>query len=124
MSQRLKLVLLIHMIVSLILGVLLFVIPGRMLESLGWAPIDPIISRILGAALLAMSWGDLRLWRGGAQPAAKLWAEVHLGFSGLGAIGVLRHLVTGRWPVMPWLVFGVLGVFAVVWLWVLVTEPS
>jgi hypothetical protein len=104
------------MAVSLILGAFLLFIPGRFLTSLGWAPIDPITSRILGAALLAMSWGDWRVQRSGDQAEASLWVEVHLAFTALAGVGVLRHLVAGRFPAIVWITFGLLAVFAVVWL--------
>jgi hypothetical protein len=122
MSRMLKLALLIHMIVSVILGVLLLVIPGRFLTWLGWVPNDPIISRVLGAALLAMSWGDWRVWRRSARAEARLLVEMHLGFAVLAGIGMLRHLLAGGWPVMVWMVFGVFGLFALIWLGVLVRE--
>jgi hypothetical protein len=136
MSRMLKLALLIQMIVSVILGVLLLVIPGSFLTWLGWVPNDPVISRVLGAALLAMSWGDLRVWRSSAKAEARLLAEVHLGFAALTGGAVLRHLLAaalaegaelsrlfaGGWPVMMWTVFGVFGLFALMWLWVLVKE--
>jgi hypothetical protein len=122
MSRVLKPTLLAHMIVSLILGALLLIIPGRSLTWLGWAPIDPILSRILGAALLAMSWGDLSVWRGGGKAEAGLWAQVHLAFTALAAVGVLRHLVAGHWPVIVWILFAVLAVFALLWLAALLGE--
>jgi hypothetical protein len=136
MSRMLKLALLIQMIVSVILGVLLLVIPGSFLTWLGWVPNDPIISRVLGAALLAMSWGDLRVWRSSAKAEARLLVEVHLGFAALAGGAMLRHLLAaalaggatlsrlfaGGWPVTMWTVFGIFGLFALMWLWVLVKE--
>jgi hypothetical protein len=122
MSRILKPALLVHMILSVILGVLLLVVPGRFLGWLGWAPIDPIISRVLGAALLALSWGDFRVWRRSTKAEARLFVEVQLGFAVLAAIGVLRHLVTGWWPAIVWIVFGGFGLFALIWLGVLVGE--
>jgi hypothetical protein len=115
MSKLLKPVLLVHMVVALILGALLLLIPGKFLGAIGWAPVDPIISRILGAALLAMAWGNFRLWRGGTPAETRLWVEFGLAFDGLAAIGVLRHLVVGRWPAMVWILFVVLALFALVW---------
>jgi len=136
MSRMLKLALLIQMIVGVILGVLLLVIPGSFLTWLGWVPNDPIMSRVVGAALLAMSWGDLRVWRSSATAGARLLVEIHLGFAALTAAAVLRHLLAatlaegaelsrlfaGGWPVTMWTVFGVFGLIALMWLWVLVKE--
>jgi hypothetical protein len=115
MSKLLKPVLLVHMVVALILGALLLIIPGGFLGAIGWAPVDPIISRILGAALLAMAWGNLRVSRGGTPAENRLWVEFGLAFDTLAAIGVLRHLLVGWWPAMVWILFAVLAVFALVW---------
>ena len=115
MAKLLKPTLLVHMILALVLGALLLIIPGGFLGAIGWAPVDPIISRILGAALLAMAWGNFRVWRGGSPAETRLWVEFGLVFDTLAAIGVLRHLVTGWWPAMVWILFAVLAVAAVAW---------
>lgn len=122
MSRILKPTLWAHLIVSLILGAFLLIMPGRFLTWVSWAPIDPVISRILGAALLAMAWGDWRVLRSGDPTEPRLWVEVHLAFTALAGIGVLRHLVAGRYPVIVWVVFGVLALFALAWLAALVGE--
>jgi hypothetical protein len=124
MSKMLKPTLLINMIIGIIVGLLLLIMPGRFLAVVGWAPIDPIVSRVLGAALLAMSWGDWRVWQASSRPEAKWLVEIQLGFTLLAAVGILRHLVEGGWPLMAWIVFGVFSFFALLWLAVLVSERS
>jgi hypothetical protein len=128
----LKSALVIHLIADGILGALLLLLPGRFLSWLGWAPIDPIISRILGAALLAMSWMHLRLWRQTTAPVAAgdmstntlagLWAQTQAIFETLVSLGLLRHLLVAHWPLMVWILF-VLSVFsALLWLGVWLQE--
>jgi hypothetical protein len=131
MAKMLRPAFLAHMIVHAILGALLLVMPGRVLAWLGWAPIDPIISRTLGAALLAMSWGELRLERriAGRKIAGqetlerefapidvRVWVETELAFSALAGIGVLRHLLVGHWPAIAWIVFAALALSVLTWL--------
>lgn len=115
MSRLLKPVLLVHMVVALVLGAFLLIIPGKFLGWIGWAPVDPIISRILGAALLVMAWGNFRLWRAGGPAEKWLWVEFGFVFDALAAIGVLRHLLVGRWPAMVWILFAALVLFAILW---------
>ena len=122
MSKALKLTFLIHAIASVILGALLLVKPGAFLEWLDWAPIDPLISRVLGAALLALAWGDFRSWWGRNRREVTVLVEMQLGFAVLGAVGLLRHLLTGQWPTMLWIPFAVLLLFAVAWLAALVAK--
>ncbi len=115
MSKTMKNTVLVHTILSGVLGLLLLTIPGRFLQVLGWAPIDPLISRILGAALLALAWGDYGLWRGVAQATTTFFIQVQFAFAALAALGVLRHLVVARWPLMVWLLFVGCVVFAAWW---------
>ncbi len=115
MSKLLKNTFLVHAVLSGVLGLVMLTVPGRFLQMIGWGPVDPILSRILGAALLALAWGDYRGWRGADQTATKLFVEMQLAFAVLSALGVLRHLLAGRWPVMVWLLFVGCVVFAALW---------
>lgn len=124
MTGILKPTLLIHAIVSAVLGALLLIIPGDFLQRLGWSPIDPITTRLLGAAFLALAWGDFRGWRQPDRSDITLLVEVQLAFSALGGIGVLRHLVSGGWPAMVWILFGALVLFAVAWAVALLNKQS
>lgn len=112
MSKIYKPALLVDIIINAVLGALLLALPGRVLTLLGWQPIDPIISRILGAALMAFAWGGVRVWRGASEPEAKLLLQMELVFDGLGAIGILRHLVVASWPWYIWLLFIVMAAYA------------
>ena len=115
MSKALKITFLVHGIVSLLLGALMLLIPGRFLTFLGWAPIDPIISRLLGAALLALAWSSFRGWRAKERAQVVVLIEVEAAFTILGAIGLLRHLLIANYPWMVWLLFAGLAAFAVAW---------
>jgi Na+-driven multidrug efflux pump len=99
MSKSLKYTFLIHVVVSLIFGAALLLAPGRFLGLFGWAPIDPLISRLLGAALLALAWSSYRGW--GASSYEQL----------------LRHLLKGWYPWYVWFVFSMLLVFAIAWIY-------
>lgn len=108
-------------ILTLALGVALLAAPGRVLGFIGWAPVEPIINRILGAALLALSWLTLRGMQSVDRKVAPLVAEVQLLFCAAGAIGVARHLIVpAYWPPIVWGVFAVLLVFAILWLLALI----
>ena len=121
MTKSLKLTFLVHAIVSLVLGAVLLIIPGRFLEALGWAPIDPIISRILGAALLALAFGSYRGWQARERAQVIVLVQMEAIFTLLACAGLLRHLLLpGRWPVVPWLAFAVFALFAIAWLYALV----
>ncbi len=113
MARALKIILLVEAVLALICGLPLLAGPGRLLTWLGWAPIDPILSRILGAALMAFAWLLFRAWQG--SPAdSRAVLEVQAAFTVLGCLGLLRHLLFARYPALVWALFAVLVVLAAV----------
>jgi hypothetical protein len=120
MSQARKTTFAIHAVVALLLGLPLLIAPGQLLTWLGWAPIDPIISRLLGAALLALAWSSFRGWRATAARDVQVLVEMEAAFTVLACVGLLRHLLVGHWPLIPWLVFALTLAFALAWIYFLV----
>ena len=122
MSRSLRIIFLIHAIVSAVLGALLLVIPGRFLGWFGWLPIDPIISRLLGAALLALAWGSLRGWQAAGQAQIAILLELEAVFCVLASIGMLRHLLVASYPWYAWLLLAGFVAFAIAWIYALATR--
>ena len=115
MSKSLKYTFLIHVVVSLIFGAALLLAPGRFLGIFGWAPIDPLISRLLGAALLALAWSSYRGWGAISYEQISVLVEMEVIFTVFGSVGLLRHLLKAWYPWYVWFVFAVLIVFAIAW---------
>lgn len=116
MTKTLKTTFLAHAIAALVLGAILLLMPGRFLQAIRWAPIDPIISRILGAALLALAWSSYRGWRARERARVALLVELEAVFTVLSCIGLLRHLTIGHWPATAWGTFAVFALFALAWI--------
>lgn len=113
MSKLLKGAFLLQAILAVIVGALLLIIPGRFLGFFGWAPVEPLLNRLLGAALLAMAWTSVYALRVTSQSQVDILVQMQLIFCGLGALGFIRHLVTGSYyPPMVWVVTIVLALFA------------
>lgn len=115
MSRGLRTLFLVHMAVALVFGVPLLLIPGRLLQWVGWSPIDPIAGRLLGAALLALGWSSFRGWQLMGKRDVRLLVEMEAAFTGLACVGLGRHLFFYSYPLFPWLVFAVLAVFFLAW---------
>ncbi len=115
MSKSLKYTFLIHVIVSLIFGAALLLAPGRFLGLFGWAPIDPLISRLLGAALLALAWSSYRGWGASSYEQVSVLVEMEVIFTVFGSVGLLRHLLKAWYPWYVWFLLAVLLVFAIAW---------
>ena len=135
-SNGLRTTFLVHLVIGAILGIALFLVPGRALNLLGWVPdwvqlpnsdqsipgqtfVDPVVTRILGAALLALAFSSLRGWLG-STPARK-WSEVALLveletiLNVLGALAILAgvFLMERGMPVIGWVLLVVQIAFAV-----------
>lgn len=133
-STGLRTTFLVHMIIAAVLGIALLIIPGRTLTLLGWVPrtfevpqteltapgttfVDPVISRVLGAALLALAVSSFQGWRARKWDEVALLVQLELAFSILGFIAIL-----GGWfnmdramPVIGWVLMLTLIVFAAAW---------
>ena len=114
----------IHAVVALVFGALLLIAPGQFLGWAGWAPVDPLLSRVLGAALLALAWSSFRGWRARESSRVAILIEVEVIFTVLSCIGLLRHLLIANYPLMVWGLFAVLLVFAIAWIIALLTKAA
>lgn len=119
--QGLKIAFLVHLAISLVFGLLLFIIPGRFLRFTDWQPIDPVTSRLLGAALLAMALGDWLCYQATEWEAVAVLLQFHIGYTVLGAIGLLRHLLFVPTPTSAWVDLAILVIFAAVWIYFFLT---
>jgi hypothetical protein len=125
MSKLLKGLFLLAAVLGFLIGAPLLLAPGRTLGLFAWDPVDPLLTRLLGAALLALAWGSLRAYLSAERERMQALAEVNAVFSTLGALGFLRHLLTGSYyPPIVWILFAGLALFAVAWIFVLVRLRS
>jgi len=102
MSGGLKVLFLIDTMVSVVSGVVMYFVPGMWATAADWVPFDPAITRIYGAALLAIAVSS---WLG--YRAAR-WAEVRtvvlmeIAFTVLGTVGELYNVLFGGGPALAW----------------------
>ena len=122
MTTSTKITFLIHAIVALIFGLLMLIIPGRFLVFFDWAPIDPIAGRLLGAALLALSWSSYRSYVANEWSKVYIVVELETIFTVLACVGLLRHLLVGSWPWFPWTLFAIFAILAIAWIIALVRK--
>lgn len=115
MVKSLKIIFLIHTVVAAIIGLPLLLIPGRFLGLFGWAPVEPIINRIFGAALLALAWSSFRGWRATEKTQLMVLVEMEAVFTILGCVGIIRHLLFARYLFVVWLTLAILALFAIAW---------
>jgi O-antigen/teichoic acid export membrane protein len=123
MSNFLKYTLICFAVVTIIFGVPLLLAPGKFLAAFGWGPIDPLISRMLGAALLGLAWACLRAIQPLHHEKARLLVEVNAVFCTLATIGLLRHLLFAWYPPMVWYVALIYAIFAILFFYHWIARP-
>jgi len=133
-TNRLRIIFLLHWIISAILGAAMWLIPGRTLTLFGWVGefvqlpgsevtipgqtfVDPFISRLYGAALLALAFSSFLGWR------AKRWEQVALVIQqeavfcilSVAAFFAVLALAERPMPLSGWAVMLLMAAFAVAW---------
>jgi len=105
----------IHFIVDMIIAIPLLFFPDLIMSWFGWSQVDPIMSRLVGAALLGIG-GESLLSRNGS-------AEVFLPFLRLkiiwavGAIlAITLGILTGG-PIQAWIFLVIFIIFLGVWIY-------
>ena len=116
MAKWLKVLFPVHAVVALVAGVPLLLAPGRFLGWAGWAPVDPLLTRLLGAALIALAWSSFRAWRARGWSQVAVLVEVEAIFTVLSCAGLLRHLLKANYTLLVWGPFAVLLAFALAWI--------
>lgn len=125
MSKALKFMFLIHAVVAVLFGAPLLIIPGRFLWWVGWGTwetIDPLMAKLVGAALLALAWSSFRGWRATERAQAAILVEMEVVFTVLGCVGWLQKLLFTPYPARVWIVFAILALFAIAWITLLVKK--
>jgi uncharacterized membrane protein HdeD (DUF308 family) len=134
LSDRLRTSFLVHGIISVILGIALFLVPGRTLTFLGWVPetvtvtdmgisapgtifVDPVLARLLGAALLALAWSSFRGWRAHKWSEVEIVVQLEAVLCVLGVVAFVAGfiLMDRPMPSIGYVFMLILALFSVVW---------
>jgi hypothetical protein len=116
-----KYVFLLHFIVALVFGALWFLMPEMWNTLTGW-PDEVASGRMIGMATLMMAIGSFLAYQKTTWEQVEIYVVMELVFNILGAIGMVWNLlVLTTLPIVGWLLVGLLGLFAVLFLYVFFT---
>ncbi|MHA2425285.1 MAG: hypothetical protein ACXAEF_10885 [Candidatus Thorarchaeota archaeon] len=116
-----KYVFLLHFIVALVFGAFWFLMPEMWNTLTGW-PDEVASGRMIGMATLMMAIGSFLAYQKTTWEQVEIYVVMELVFNILGAIGMVWNLlVLTTLPIVGWLLVGLLGLFAVLFLYVFFT---
>ncbi len=111
--DRLRFWFVVHFAIDLLFAIPLLLAPRFTLELMGWTTVDPLTSRLVGAALLGIG-GESLLGRNGGLELFRGMLDLKIIWS-LGAIFGIGVSMVGGGPFMGWVMLGIFAAFCALW---------
>lgn len=105
----------IHFVVDILFAIPLLLIPETILPFFGWAVVDPITSRLVGAALLGIGTESL-LGRNASLEVYRAMLNLKLLWGTGALLGITLGIIQGA-PITAWLLLAIFSLFTIVWLY-------
>ena len=110
MPKALEWIFLAHFFVGAVFGVMYLVFAETVIITIGWPYNDPVITRLLGAALIGFAMSSLLAWREKELERVKLVVEMELVWLTIAVvIIIIAGIITLNWFI--WLCFGMFSAF-------------
>jgi hypothetical protein len=124
MSRGLKITFLIHAIVALVFGIVLYLRPGPWATVVRWTPFDAHMTRIYGAALLALAVSSWLGYRAARWEEVRIVVQMEIAFTVLSIVGGLWAVLFRAAPVFTWVAIVVWIAFAAAWIYFYLKRPA
>lgn len=96
----------VHFIADILFAIPLIIAPEMLLKPLGWTVVDPVVSRVVGAALVGIG-GESLLGRNADLESFRTMLRLKVLWSGTVIVGLIISLLQGA----PWGTWGFLAIF-------------
>jgi hypothetical protein len=103
----------VHFVLDVLFGLPLLLAPEIMLPLFGWRPIDPILSRLVGAALMGIGVESL-LGRNAGVEAYKAMLNLKVIWASSATLGIALGLANGG-ARFGWVILAIFAVFLGIW---------
>lgn len=103
----------IHFVLDIIIAIPMLLVPELLLPLIGWSVVDPITSRLVGAALLGIGVESL-LGRNASRDVFKAMLNLKILWASGAILGIGLGLVAGG-PPIAWLFLAIFTVFLGLW---------
>jgi hypothetical protein len=124
MSKALKITFLLHAIVALVFGIALYLQPGPWARLVNWTPHDDHMTRIYGAALLALAVSSWFGYRARRWEEVRILVLMEIALTVLSTVGGLWGLLFRHAPAFAWAVVVIWVAFAVAWIFSYLKQPA
>jgi hypothetical protein len=115
MSRGLKITFLIHAIVALVFGFVMYLQPAPSARLVQWTGADDNMTRIYGAALLALAVSSWLGYRATRWEEVRILVLMEIALTALSAVGWLWGLLFRGTPAFAWVAVIIWVAFAVAW---------
>jgi hypothetical protein len=105
----------IHFAVDMLFALPLLIAPVAFLTFIGWETVDPLATRIVGAALMAIGVESLMSWNANAA-VYRAMLNLKIIWSAGVVFGILLTMLINGGPLFGWLVLAIFLVFNLIWL--------
>ena len=113
--KGLRLWFVVHFIVDVIFAIPLFLSPKETLQFFGWTQIDPLATRLVGAALMGIGIESL-LGRNASVDAFRAMLNLKIIWSLSAVFGITLSMIQGGPPPFGWAVLAIFGSFSILWI--------
>lgn len=116
MSKSLRWTFLVHAIVALAFGLVMYLAPTWFGTIIQWSPIDPVMTAFVGAALIALGVSSWLGYRAEHWEDVRIVVLLEAVFTVTGTAAALYYLLLGNAPLFTWVPAILWGLFAVIWI--------
>ena len=117
MLRGLKITFLLHMFVALAFGLVMFLSPEWWGRIANYAPIDPTVTRVLGAAVLALALSSWLGFRAQHWEDVRIVVETEMAYTVLGSAAMLYSLFFAGAAPFTWVPLVTFVAFGVAWIY-------
>ena len=116
MTQGLRITFLLHAIVALAFGLVMYLVPVWFGATIQWTPLDPLMTSFMGAALLALGVSSAFGYRAAHWEDVRILVIADAVFTVTGVVAALYYLLFAGAPLFAWVPALLWGLFAVAWI--------
>ncbi|MCJ7772199.1 MAG: hypothetical protein MUP22_03580 [Desulfobacterales bacterium] len=114
-SKGLRFWFVVHFILDVIFAIPLLLFPVETLQFFGWTQIDPLATRLVGAALMGIGTESF-LGRNASVDSFRAMLNLKIIWSLSAVFGITLSMIQGGAPLFGWVFLAIFGSFSILWI--------